>query len=251
MSTRRILLVLGVLLLTGCAPAGTPSGPGVSGLLLDEEERPLPWELVMACRPEVCFYANTDAEGRFVFRIDRSGRVLIKTAEVLTASPRRAPLMAPVSVDAGAFLELGRLYVPFLPEGSLLPGSEGPVTVDLGDGLSMDLIPEALDLPPGRTRTGVAARRLPASQAPPYPGIGREEILAVYALHPFAATSEIPIGVRIESALPSGTPVAFRTIDEVDGSLSSPVPGIADGAFLATEPGRGIHRLTHLLVLRQ
>jgi hypothetical protein len=70
----------------------------------------------------------------------------------------------------------------------------------------------------------------------------------VYALHPFAATSRNAVGIQLESDLAAGTTVLFRTIDEIDGRFSEPVPGVATGTSLMTEEGTGINVLTHLVV---
>jgi len=56
--------------------------------------------------------------------------------------------------------------------------------------------------------------------------------------------------VRVPSDLPAGTPVRFRTIDEIDGTLSEPVPGEADGQFAATDPDAGIAELSWLVLSR-
>ena len=52
------------------------------------------------------------------------------------------------------------------------------------------------------------------------------------------------------STLPAGTPVKFRTIDEIDGSFSAAVPGRATGTHVTTDPGTGIGRLTYLVISR-
>jgi hypothetical protein len=72
-------------------------------------------------------------------------------------------------------------------------------------------------------------------------------------LHPFAAKSAVPIAVRVPNsapALPAGTPIRFRTIDEIDGTFSAPVPGAAEGRYLRTDPGTGIRELTYLVISR-
>jgi hypothetical protein len=52
------------------------------------------------------------------------------------------------------------------------------------------------------------------------------------------------------SDLAAGTAVSFRTISEFDGTFSAPVPGHADGSFVATDPQTGITELTWLVVSR-
>jgi len=241
-----------VVLLAGCARVpDMPEGPGLTGVLLDQDRRPLPYVSVMACRTDVCFYGSSGADGRFTFLLDRPGDLLIKTAGDLTASPRRASPMVPVRVTGDDFVDVGAVYTPSLPPGAAIEaGASGPLSLDAGDGLTLGFDPSALDLPPGVLLTDLAARRLPESMIPPYPALGSEDVVAVYALHPFAAKSGTPVAVRVDSRLPAGTPVAFRTIDETDGTFSDPVSGTATGESVVTDPGRGITSLTHLVVTR-
>jgi hypothetical protein len=44
--------------------------------------------------------------------------------------------------------------------------------------------------------------------------------------------------------------VRFRTISEIDGHLSEPVPGQADGSAVETDPSAGISELTWLVISR-
>ena len=118
--------------------------------------------------------------------------------------------------------------------------------MELGDGLRLTLSRKALTPRAGDVILNLAACRLPG----PYPPFGLERIIAGYALHPFAAKSAAPIAVRVLSNLPAGTPVRFRTINEIDGTFSAPVPGQAGGRYLTTDPGTGITELTYLVISR-
>jgi hypothetical protein len=94
----------------------------------------------------------------------------------------------------------------------------------------------------------LAARRLPNEHVPHYAELEGEQIVAVYALHPFAASSASPIAVRAPADLPDGTVVWFRTVDELDGNCSEPIAGQVDGGYVATAPGTGIRRITYLVI---
>jgi hypothetical protein len=78
--------------------------------------------------------------------------------------------------------------------------------------------------------------------------LGSEEVVAVYSLYPFSTRSDSPIGVRAPSNLAPGTPVRFRSLSELDGKLSAPAAGQADGAFVETAPLAGIDELTWLVI---
>jgi hypothetical protein len=58
------------------------------------------------------------------------------------------------------------------------------------------------------------------------------------------------VQVEAPSTLPAGTTVRFRSISEIDGLLSQPVPGRSDGAAVRTDPGTGIRHLSWLVITR-
>jgi len=234
----------------------TPA-PGVTGVLKDEAGRPLARAKVLACMTRVCLIGETGADGRFSFSIDPPVDVVIKTEPDLAASPRsgasprRGAAMMPVRLAERRVIDVGPVYVPNLPAGRPFgPGTGDPQTVQAGDGLQLTLSRKALKPRPGDVILELAARRLPAARVPKYAALGGEEVIAVYALHPFAAASATPIAVRATSSLPDGTRVNFRTINEIDGTFSAPVPGQAARGYLATDPGAGITELTWLVISR-
>jgi hypothetical protein len=224
---------------------------GVAGVLKDEAGRPLARAKVLACMTKVCLVGETGRDGRFSFSIDPPADIVIKTEPDVAALPRRGAAMRPVALADRRMIDIGAVYVPSLPAGRPFgPGIEEPLTVAAGDGLQLTLSRKALKPRPGDVIMEIAARRLPAARVPKYPALGAEEVIAVYAVHPFAATSAAPIAVRAPGALPDGTPITFRTIDEIDGTFSAPVPGRASGGYLVTEPGAGILELTYIVISR-
>jgi len=244
---------------TPAAPAGDAAVPatakavpsGITGVLNDEAGSPLASAHVLACMSTVCYSDRTGADGRFTFPIDAPAEVVIKTEEDIAPGWRRAAAMAPVRLTEARLVDVGDVRTPALPEGPRVgPARLDPQALDAGDGLSLTVKRAALKPPAGYAIADVAARRLPAVMLPRYAALLDEEVVAVYALHPFAATSAEPIGIRAASDLPAGTPVKFRTISEIDGSLSAPVAGTASGSFVATDPSAGITRLTYLVVSR-
>ena len=235
----------------GVDGAVVPDGPGLSGSLFDGQERTLVAEDVLACMETVCLYGESGADGSFYFEIEPPAAVALKTQEDLSIVPRRGAALCPVSITGDELVEVGPLHCPLLPDGVLFgPASEDPQTLAPGDGLELTL--RRADLMPrvGDTLVDAAARLMPPSQVCSQLTIAGEEIIAVYALHPFAAVSSSPIGVRVPSDVPADTPVNFRTISEIDGHFSEPVPGRADGTAAATEAGAGITELTWLVVSR-
>lgn len=217
------------------------------GSLVGEDGAALGEVAVMACTDLFCLNGETEPSGAFSFLLDPPARVAVKTHEDLGATPRLAAALHPcMLVDEP--LDLGEVYVPTLPDGVRLGPSLTQVqTLDAGDGLTLTLRRGDLQVAFGDTLIDVAARRVPADRTAPYAMAG-EQLLAVYALHPFAATSDTPVGLRLVSDLPTGTAVWFRTLSELDGSPSQPVAGHADGTALVTDAGLGIDRLTWLVV---
>jgi hypothetical protein len=236
---------------SGADAAVVPDGPGLAGDLLDGQGRTLVAEDVLACMETVCLYGESGPDGSFHFEIEPPARVALKTQEDLSIVPRRGAALCPVAISGQELVDVGPLHCPLLPDGVLFgPAGEDPQTLAAGDGLELTL--RRADLTPrvGDTLVDAAARLMPPSQVCSLLTVPGEEIVAVYALHPFAAVSSSPIGVRLPSDLPAGTPVFFRTISEIDGHLSEPVPGTTDGAFAATSPDTGITELTWLVVSR-
>jgi hypothetical protein len=225
---------------------------GVTGVLKDEAGRPLARAKVLACMRKVCLVGETSARGRFMFQIDTPADVVIKTEGDLESRPRRGVAMRPVQVTGPRVVDVGSVYVPTLPEAQIFGIGAPPDTwpLEVGDGLTLTLSRRTLRPAAGFAIVDVAARRIPLARVPRYPALGKERVLAVYALHPFAATSVIPIAVRIPSRLAAGTRVKFRTIDEIDGTFSPPVGGHATGRYLMTDPSAGISRLTYLVISR-
>jgi hypothetical protein len=230
---------------------GDAMGPGLFGALEDETGQPLGYEMVLACMATVCLFGSTDADGRFSFAIDPPAEVALKTPVDLTTTPRRGAALCPVRIADRSAIDVGTLHVPHLPEGTPIgPATMDPQTLEMGDGLILTL--RRADLTPriGDVLVDAAARLIPASRVCPLLAVPGEEIIAVYALHPFAATSASPIAVRAPSDLPPGTAVSFRTISEIDGHLSEPVPGQADGNAVETDASAGISELTWLVISR-
>ncbi|WP_433934095.1 hypothetical protein AB3662_06380 [Sorangium cellulosum] len=236
----------------GLGSGGAPAGPGVTGVLGDEAGQPIGGAPVLLCNTRVCYSDNTAADGRFTFPCDAEVPVdfVVKSVEDAGTAPRRGVTMFPLRFLDAVTVDVGSLFVPDLPAGALLgPNSGDPQVLKVGDGLltvnRADLAP-----PPGASLHDIAARRIPPERVPPLPDLGGEEIVAVYALYPFATTSGSPIAVQVPSDLAPGTPVRFRTLSEYDGALSAPAAGEADGAVVRTAPRSGIDELTWLVISR-
>lgn len=225
------------------------SGPGLTGVLRSEDEQPLGTTRILACLATTCYYEESDREGRFYFAIDPPADIALKTLGDPTASPRLGATLAPVRLVDQSLVDVGSIFVPTLPPGAPLgPAGQDPQTLPAGDGLELTL--RRADLTPrlGDTLVDVAARRIPEAHIPRIPELGESEIVAVYALHPFAAHSASPIEIRAALPLPSGTAVEFRAISEIDGHLFEPVFGTSDGTAVTTAPGTGITELTWLII---
>ena len=229
--------------------AAPERGQALSGVLRTEAGRTLPHTEVLACSSTVCFFSESGSNGRFRFDLPAGpASYVIKTVEDVAMSPRRAAALMPIRLSGRAALDVGPVYVPSLPEPTaVLPGQD-PQTLRLGDGLELTLSRMDLQLTPGKVLLGVAARRIPLDQAPDYRLPAHETVIAVFAMYPLGATSRSPIPVRAPSTLPKGTPVRFRSVDDIDGTLSAPVPGRATGTHVVTDGSAGITRLTHVVI---
>jgi len=228
-----------------------PDGPGLAGFMRDGDGQLLRNEQVLACMSSTCLFSETDNAGFFFFGIEPDADVALKTTGDPATEPRRAAALCPIDIRDEELVYAETLYVPLLPDGVPIGQAEDdPQTLEPGDGLELTL--NRADLTPrvGDTIVDTAARLVPPEQRCPQLVIAGEEVLAVYALYPFAATSSSPIAVRAPSGLAAGTEVHFRTIDEIDGRFSGPVVGHADGSMVATDPGLGITRLTWLILSR-
>jgi hypothetical protein len=204
---------------------------------------------VLACSSTVCFFAESGSNGRFRFDLPASpASYVIKTVEEVGTPPRRAAALVPIRLSGRAALDVGPVYVPSLPELSAVSPGHNPQTLRPGDGLELTLSRRDLQVPPGKVLLGVAARRIPLDQAPAYRLPANETVVAVFAVYPLGATSRSPVSVRAPSTLPKGTPVRFRSVDDVDGTLSAPVPGRATGTHVTTDESAGITRLTHIVI---
>lgn len=241
----------------GCpAPsADAPPADTVAGRLLDEAGAPLVGEVVLGCMATICLTTETGIDGGFAFAgydFPRGVELAIKTVPAPFATPRRAAALYPYQMDrCPVGLAVGALRVPHLPAfGAAVDRAAVEQTVEAGDGLALTVRVGEMTPPLGYTLDELAARRVPVEWLPPIAALGDEVVEAVYALHPLGAKSAAPIGVRLPSALPAGTRVWFRSLSELDGTCSPRVPGTADGAAVATDPGEGLTALTWLVVSR-
>ncbi|HSN98931.1 MAG TPA: hypothetical protein VLS89_11620, partial [Candidatus Nanopelagicales bacterium] len=237
----------------GAGSGGAPAGPGVTGELEGEDGQPVGSAPVQLCNTSVCYSDASRADGGFTFLIEANLPVdfLVKSLADLSATPRRGVSMVPLRLTEPALRDVGSLFVPSLPAGATLgPASSDPQTLDVGDGLRLVVRRADLDAPIGTILDDIAARKIPPERVPALPDLGAEQVIAVYALHPFATRSDSPIAVQAPSDLAPGTPVTFRTMSEYDGKLSAPVEGQADGTVVETAPLTGIDELTWLVITR-
>lgn len=256
--TRYLLLVslASLIMLASCGDGTSetgddetvPEGPGLRGQLIDAAEQPLAGVQILACQATTCLYAESGVDGRFEFVIEPPADVALKTHAALASTPRGAAALEPVDIVDDSLVDVGTLYVPDLPTGVVIGPSEDPQTLAIGDGLELTLIGTDITPSIGEFLYDIAATRLPSQHVPPYPDLEGTEVIAVYALHPFAATSSSPIAVRVPTDLPDGTTIEFRTINPLDGNFAEVVPGHVENGHAISDPGTGITRITYLVV---
>lgn len=226
-----------------------PPGPGIAGFLRLADGEPLANEQVLACMETTCLFGDTNAKGFFFFEIEPSADVALKTIPAPFATPRLGAAMCPIDIRDDTLAYVEGLYVPIMPQGvNFGPAANDPQTLAVGDDLVLTL--NRGDLTPrlGDTLLDAAAVTVPEEQRCSQLVIPGEEIIGVYAMHPFGAISSSPIGISVASNLPEGTPVYFRSIDEIQGDLAEPALGHADGQHLTSDPGQGIRELSWLVI---
>ena len=141
--------------------------------------------------------SKSAADGRFGFDVEPPADIAIKTDGDPSATPRRAAALYPVRLAEARVMDVGVVRSPSLPDGvPLAAAAKDPQTIQAGDGLTLILHRGALTPRLGEVLIDVAARQVPAALVPRYPGLGNDQVLAVYALHPFAAKSTVPIQVK-------------------------------------------------------
>jgi hypothetical protein len=233
----------------GREDAGEDAGPGLRGRLVDVDAQPLPGVEVLACQATTCYYGESDADGRFSFTIEPPAEIALKTHTNLASVPRMAAALVPVVLVDDTLVELGDVLVPELPDGVVVGApSDELQTYLVGDGLELSL--RSSDLMPniGEFLYDVAATRIPPEHAPTHAELEGAQVLAAYALHPFAATCTSVIGVRVPVDAPDGTQVELRTLSHLDGNVAEVVPAVVQDGLAVTAPDVGITRLTYLIV---
>jgi hypothetical protein len=235
--------------LSGQAGTVPPNSTPITGVVRDEAGRPIGGLTVLSCMSTVCLFSETDAAGRFTFHVEPPARIALKTLEDAASTPPRGAALVPVVLGDRRPVSVGTVTVPSMTAGAVLAGSTtAPAVVNAGDGLELSIVRAALKPPLGVALTKAAARRLPSAAADSYPAPPGEQVVAVYALHPFGTTSTKPIAVRAPVTLPDGTAVNFRTVNEIDGTWSAPAAGVVRQSVAVSDAGTGINELTYLVI---
>lgn len=225
-----------------------PEGPGFVGRLVDEEGAPRAGEQVLACTMVFCLTVDSDPDGRFFVPLtDVPETLAVKTHEYW--SEGIAPALLPLFVPDDVTIDVGELVCPMIAPGDAWgPVANDPQTLDAGEGLQLTVNRADVALPFGTSFDAVGAGALPLDRIPAYDGLEAEEVLAVYALHPFGATVTSPVGVSAPVDLPPGTPVYFRSIGTLGQGLSAPAIGASDGSRASTGEGEGLTELSYVVV---
>lgn len=226
---------------------------GVSGVLKDEAGAPLKGISILACSATECQYGTTKDDGSFAVPNLKLVDLAIKTEDDYEASPKKGAAMHPIKLEqANMIVDLKDIFVPTIMKTvPFSPASTQPATLTLDDGVTLTVVGKDLMRSVTADRIDyLGARAVPAGRRAPTIAIPGETIVASYDLIPFATKSASKIPVKLDLKLPGGTPVYFRTIDELNGKLSAPATGkeAQDGLSASTDPGQGIDNLTWLIV---
>ena len=210
--------------------------------------------LVLCCSATECPNGNTTGpDGAFTNDKLPLAQRMVKVQENLDIMPRQGETIAPVllSMD-GVTVDVGTLYIPLMGAGATFgPSLTMPQPLDVGDGLRLTMIRGDVQLSLGVKTYNVAARTVPLGHLPKTGfDVKGEKIIAVWALLPFGSTSKTPIPITAQVMAAPGAAVNFRTVSDLDGSISDAVPGHAamDGKSVSTDPGKGITTITWLLL---
>lgn len=225
-----------------------PGEPGVTGRLVGPDGEPMPAEPVLCCQQDSCAVGETGIDGTFSFAEDPGTLVAVKTHHDLYKVPRHGAALAPAEIVADGTIELGDVYVPALPAGVPVGTGDEPRTLDVGGGVELTVVPSDLVPDLGVVLYDLAAAPIEEPWIPHYPDAEDRDVVAVFAMHPFATRSESPVSLSLPSDLAAGTEVSLFWVSHLDGTLSEPVPGVADGAQVTTEAGEGLEWLTHVVV---
>lgn len=241
--------------LLACDPALPEGAPAprvrVDGRLVDATGAPAAGERIMVCNLLACQSGLSGPDGRFDLSLGRAGHYVLKTEDVISGRSRHAAAMLPVLALRDAPVDVGDLPLPPLPEGPRVgPASADPQALAATDDLTLTISRSAVKMAFHDYLHELVAVPLPPERTRWAADLTGEDLLAVWALHPFEATSAVPVAIAWTTDQPDGAVVRFRTVGGANGTLSAPIDAPVSGGVARTPEGAGITELTYLVATR-
>lgn len=218
---------------TGPAPEGPtppalvteedPPTGSVAGRLVHPDGQPIEGMRMLACTPSICYWDETDSDGRFLV-----SDLTLEPLKMQTGDPggTHLDLIFYHLLETEAVSELpSELIVP-LRDGEpavAWPDEGGTVTLASGQ-LELEVDPEAVSYPVGTKEKAVSAMRIEGANLPPFdwaPWEGREDETFAFVVNPVGVTVTPHARVRVLGTEP-GPCTTFRlwTVKAKTGALS-------------------------------
>ena len=189
----------------------------VSGRLVHPSGEAIAGMRMLACTPSICYWDETDNDGRFVVSDLSLGPLKMQSGDPSGAHWDILFFHLLTSEDVS---ELPRdLIVPLREkEEEPLPWEDAAGTLSLAMGaLELDVNEGALTYPAGTKDKALTARYLSGSDLPPYdwsPWAGREEETLAFVINPVGVTSSA--GVRVRVIAPDLAPCTHYHLWSID-----------------------------------
>ncbi len=235
-----------------------PTEPYLTGTVYEVDcTTPVPDLRVTFCQ-ETCMFKNTGADGSFVFDALGAGVGLFDViGHVNQSGALYTGLVAEFDIPSSGSLVAPDVCLPEIPPGNVVTLGTGTQTVDVGDGLTLQIDPDEVDWLLGTPEIG--AVEVPQAAWGDYVEADGVDVLGVWALYAFGneALTPIPATIPGRGTLDCGDPVQVLTMgeDEAKDGLSAPnFQSAATATYdcgtdeVVTDSGQGLTHLTWVAI---
>jgi hypothetical protein len=231
-----------------------PTG-AVTGRLVHPDGQPIEAMRMLACTPSICYWDETDSDGRFLV-----SDLTLEPLKMQTGDPSGAhlDLVFYHLLETEDVAELpGDVIVPMRDDEIAVawPEDGGVVTLAAGQ-LELEVGANAVSYPVGTMDKAVRAMRLEGAELPPYdwaPWAGREDETFAFVVNPVGVTVTPSPRVRVLGGDPAPcTTYRLWTVQAKTGALSYAglmTTDMRDGeALLVSSPDTVIEEFTTLIL---